>query len=118
MTPEQFAFWLNGFVELNKGAPPTPEQWTSITEHLGTVFTKVTPPVGAPAIPDISSFQFCMKCGAPANNHPYRHVFVGAKTADDILKARARHEEYERTKDKQSGSSRAARTGVYPGLIC
>ena len=57
MSPEQFAYWLQGFVELNKGAPPTPEQWKSITEHLGTVFTKVTPPVGAPAIPDIARFS-------------------------------------------------------------
>jgi hypothetical protein len=46
MTPEQFAYWLQGFVELGKGAAPTPEQWKSIREHLETVFKKVTPPVG------------------------------------------------------------------------
>ncbi|MOA50053.1 hypothetical protein D3C78_1730250 [compost metagenome] len=45
MTPEQFAYWLQGFVELGGGAQPTPEQWRSISEHLQTVFTKVTPPV-------------------------------------------------------------------------
>lgn len=127
MSPEHFAYWLQGFVELNKGAPPTPEQWKSITEHLGMVFTKVTPPVGiipdhmkstAAPIPDIASFQFCMKCGAPANNHPYRHPFVGAKTSDDILKARARHEEYERTKDKQFSPRVAIPSGIYPGRIC
>jgi hypothetical protein len=45
MTPEQFAYWLQGFVELGKGEAPTPEQWKSIREHLDTVFMKVTPPV-------------------------------------------------------------------------
>jgi hypothetical protein len=46
MTPEQFAYWLHGFVELGKGAAPTAEQWKSIREHLDTVFKKVTPAVG------------------------------------------------------------------------
>ncbi|KGK25558.1 hypothetical protein [Pseudomonas plecoglossicida] len=46
MTPEQFAYWLNGFAELNGGERPTPEQWKSITEHLQAVFVKVTPQYG------------------------------------------------------------------------
>lgn len=45
MTPEQFAYWMQGFVELTKGQEPTAEQWKSIREHLDTVFKKVTPPV-------------------------------------------------------------------------
>jgi hypothetical protein len=32
MTPEQFAYWLQGFAEL-QGAVPTQEQWDSIREH-------------------------------------------------------------------------------------
>ncbi len=44
MTPEQFAYWLQGFSELHPDAP-SPEQWRSIREHLGTVFGKVTPPL-------------------------------------------------------------------------
>jgi hypothetical protein len=40
MTPEQFAYWLQGYTELTAGQQPTPEQWKSITEHL-----KITPPV-------------------------------------------------------------------------
>ena len=48
MTPEQFAYWLHGFMELGNGAAPTAEQWKSIREHLGTVFKKVTPPVAEP----------------------------------------------------------------------
>jgi hypothetical protein len=49
MTPENFAFWLNGFAELTGEATPTPEQWKSICEHLATVFNKVTPPVKSPS---------------------------------------------------------------------
>lgn len=46
MTAEQFAYWLQGFVELNPSMQqPTPEQWKAIGEHLQTVFVKVTPPV-------------------------------------------------------------------------
>ena len=45
MNAENFAYWLNGFVELNGGKEPTPAQWKAIQEHLKLVFTKVTPPV-------------------------------------------------------------------------
>lgn len=51
MTPENFAYWLQGFTELNPAMEqPTPEQWKSITEHLKTVFFKVTPELNKPAI--------------------------------------------------------------------
>ena len=44
MEAMQFAYWLQGFAELNDKAP-TAEQWKSIREHLQLVFTKVTPPL-------------------------------------------------------------------------
>lgn len=50
MTSEQFAYWLQGYAELNE-APPTAEQWQSIRAHLQTVFVKVTPPSRPAAIP-------------------------------------------------------------------
>lgn len=52
MTAEQYAYWLNGFIELTEWKQPTPEQWKSICEHLVTVFNKVTPPVriGQPCV--------------------------------------------------------------------
>lgn len=46
MTPEQFAYWLQGFAE-NNGARPTEVQWRSIKDHLATVFVKETPPNGS-----------------------------------------------------------------------
>lgn len=45
MDAQQFAYWLQGFAELNEAAP-SPEQWKSIREHLATVFVKVTPSLG------------------------------------------------------------------------
>lgn len=48
MTSEQFAYWMQGFAELN-AEPPTAEQWKSIREHLATVFVKVTPQVSFPS---------------------------------------------------------------------
>lgn len=45
MTPENFAYWLNGFIELTQGQTPNPAQWKSIKEHLDLVFKKVTPKV-------------------------------------------------------------------------
>lgn len=41
MTPENFTYWMQGYVEL-VGEVPTKEQWKSIVEHLELVFTKVT----------------------------------------------------------------------------
>lgn len=59
MTSEQFAYWMQGFVELN-GASPTDEQWQSIKDHLATVFVKVTPTIGpiiaSPALPPGSNW--------------------------------------------------------------
>lgn len=46
MTPEQFAYWLQGFAELTGDqAQPSPAQWQAIKDHLDTVFEKVTPQV-------------------------------------------------------------------------
>lgn len=47
MTPEQFVYWLQGFVEVNEGELEnghiTPKQWQMITDHLKEVFRKETP---------------------------------------------------------------------------
>ncbi|WYV99235.1 hypothetical protein KoPa4_00067 [Pseudomonas phage vB_PpuM-KoPa-4] len=42
MTPENFALWLQGYVELN-GTTPTTQQWQIIKDHLKEVFDKRTP---------------------------------------------------------------------------
>jgi hypothetical protein len=52
MTPEQFTYWLQGFVEI-RGSAPTAGEWDVIKDHLATVFKKVTPtyPMVAPYTP-------------------------------------------------------------------
>ncbi len=50
MTPDQFAYWLQGYAEIN-GAPPTAEQWWVIRDHLALVFQKVTPDRAPASIP-------------------------------------------------------------------
>lgn len=41
MSPENFIYWLNGFVEMG-GERPTEEQWKMIKEHLALTMQKVT----------------------------------------------------------------------------
>jgi len=43
MTPDQFTYWLQGFVEMNGGKAPTKQQWHIIKDHLKLCFNKVTP---------------------------------------------------------------------------
>lgn len=42
MTERDFAYWLQGFVEIN-GDVPTQAQWDIIKDHLQLVFKKETP---------------------------------------------------------------------------
>ena len=65
MTTENFAYWLNGFIELD-GAPPTPTQWQQIKDHLALVFRKETPGVSIEGIkldggvePQVSFPTYC-----------------------------------------------------------
>lgn len=51
MTPEHFAYWLQGFSELSGPTPPTMNQWKLIQEHLALVMTKKTPPLMPLAAP-------------------------------------------------------------------
>lgn len=75
----QFAYWLQGFCELNQ-QPPTPEQWKSIKEHLQLVFNKVTRPVNFPdpikyripttdLDPNVSPWTITCKVGQAANTN-------------------------------------------------
>lgn len=76
MTSEQFAYWLNGYSELNGGAIPNPAQWQMIREHLATVFLKVTPPleVVMPA-PDKPAFPY-----TPMPNVVIPHIYTASPT--------------------------------------
>jgi len=45
MNQDQFAYWLQGFVEMNSGKEPTKAQWEMIKNHLQLCFKKMTPPL-------------------------------------------------------------------------
>lgn len=48
MTSVNFAYWLQGFIELH-GSPPSAEQWETIKRHLALVFQhEIDPPAGPP----------------------------------------------------------------------
>jgi hypothetical protein len=88
MSPENFAYWLQGFVELTQGQTPNPAQWRSIQEHLGEVFKKVTPSVGvehkitAPADTDIAEVvrKYFEAQKAPMNTWPGLTPYDWTKT--------------------------------------
>lgn len=45
MSPKDFVYWLNGFIELSKASPdrccpvPSEQQWSMIKAHLAMVLT-------------------------------------------------------------------------------
>lgn len=43
MTPNDFAFWLQGFIEMNPNAMVTRTQWEIVKDHLKLVMNKQTP---------------------------------------------------------------------------
>lgn len=52
MTAEQFAYWLQGRMEMLPNQMPTEEEWKMIKNHLDTVFVKVTSPLNQfPSVP-------------------------------------------------------------------
>lgn len=42
MTPQDFTYWLQGFIELQNPEKINKQQTQMIKDHLGLVFTKVT----------------------------------------------------------------------------
>ena len=68
MDPLQFAYWLQGFAELNNGVPPNDAQWKSIRDHLNLVFKKATPTYDKPVYRDLSVTSVGSGIGMSSNN--------------------------------------------------
>ena len=81
MTAEQFAYWMQGFAELND-APPTKAQWKAIREHLATVFTKITPAYlpDTPNIIPVGMRKWVSPTATP-NNPPLRAECIARPVA-------------------------------------
>ena len=75
MTPEQFAYWFQGFAELS-ATPPTQEQWDSMREHVATVFRKVTPPVLQTPMPQPGYLDLYRQLQGPLLTDPIQRQSV------------------------------------------
>lgn len=67
MTPEQFAYWLQGFAELTPDAPSA-AQWQAIRDHLALVFEKKTPT--SPSLTFPANVRRPLNDGTPADQLP------------------------------------------------
>lgn len=57
MTAEQFAYWLQGFMEMADPKELNPTQTQQIKNHLKLVFDKKTPEVSLPSIQHTEPFR-------------------------------------------------------------
>ena len=57
MTPEQFVYWLQGFMEMADPKELNKTQTTQIKDHLKLVFDKKTPEVSLPPIQHGEGFR-------------------------------------------------------------
>ena len=57
MTPEQFAYWLQGFMEMADPKELNVTQTQQIKDHLKLVFDKKTPEVSLPSIQHTEPFR-------------------------------------------------------------
>jgi hypothetical protein len=53
MTPENFAYWLNGFFEMTETNKLSENQVLMIKDHLKLVFDKITPDTSVSAQPSV-----------------------------------------------------------------
>lgn len=77
MTPENFAYWLQGFIELNPNSIPSLDQWNLIKEHLSLVFNKKTNFLGYTYSPVIENTE----------HHSSMNDFIFASTGEQVLKS-------------------------------
>lgn len=57
MTPEQFTYWLQGYVEIGGHVDGlNADQWRVVRDHLKTVFHKVTPNYTTPNDKEIAPY--------------------------------------------------------------
>jgi hypothetical protein len=69
MTPEQFTYWLQGFMETADPKSIDEKQTQIIKDHLDLVFTKVTPDYTYTLIP--KDFGTIKDYNPPVEPYPY-----------------------------------------------
>lgn len=67
MTPENFCYWLQGYMELTPNGELSPSQTQIIRDHLALTFNKVTPNI----IPNISPKPWVVQPSITDGKNPY-----------------------------------------------
>lgn len=76
MTPRDFAYWLQGYMEMENPTSLNEEQTQIIKDHLKLVFDKQTPEYHTPTM--VNAHDFPISCGvndASLSNAQYPVVF-------------------------------------------
>ena len=79
MNPENFCYWLQGWLELQNPQAITALQVKEIQNHLDLVFTKVTPKL-FPIAPEPT---YC-DCATGPGNLSFKEIMIGASTGIKI----------------------------------
>lgn len=69
MTPEQFAYWLQGYFEISRNTQLNEEQVKIVKDHLQLCFNKVTPPYHFSSTAGKISTINGISCALPVNFH-------------------------------------------------
>jgi hypothetical protein len=76
MTPNDFCYWLQGFLEISDIKTLTPKQLLVIKDHLGLVFEKKTPLRFGPTV---VPYTLCEKGGGIGGTGNYGSTYVGSE---------------------------------------
>lgn len=79
MTPENFCYWLQGFMELSNERTLTPEQVQIIRDHLNLVFIKLTPLACATPVSDLKLPAITSKTPEELEREFYKSLEEGQK---------------------------------------
>lgn len=117
MTPEQFCYWLQGYVETNPyRTAPTTQEWSVIVDHMALVFEKKTPnygiagwPGGVPICGSISGKEGAGEMKVNGGMTVQATDTVSGKRIDLLL---------ETDPQPQHPNTRNRNSNIRPGKLC
>jgi hypothetical protein len=84
MTTQDFAYWLQGYVEISNGKMVDETQWNIIKDHLKEVFVKSTPDRYVPVRTFYSTTELAARSGewTPAYPGQTPYIAMGESNVD------------------------------------